>query len=64
MSKTLTINSNISHYRITRKLDAGMGEVYRVRDKRLGRQTAKFPVGRIARARAVKVWIYGLESRL
>ena len=50
MSETLDINSTISHYRITKKIGAGMGEVCRARDKQLGRQTAKFLVGRIARA--------------
>jgi hypothetical protein len=50
MSETLDINLTISHYRIAKKIGAGMGEVYRTCDKRFGRQTAKLPVGRIARA--------------
>jgi serine/threonine protein kinase len=51
MSETLVTNSTISHYRITKKIGAGgMGEVYRARDERPGRQLAKHAVSHIASA--------------
>lgn len=41
MSETLTVNSNISHYRILQKLGAGgMGEVFLAEDARLCRKIA------------------------
>ncbi|HEY0657916.1 MAG TPA: protein kinase, partial [Pyrinomonadaceae bacterium] len=41
MIETLAVNSNISHYRIAKKIGAGgMGEVYLAEDTRLDRKVA------------------------
>ena len=40
----MDVGTTISHYRITAKIcEGGMGEVYRARDTRLGRQVAMQP---------------------